>query len=93
MEPNKPPVHDPQPAVRKLYRSGTERQVGGVCGGIAEYTNTDPTVIRVLFIVLAVMGPGVLLYPLLWIVVPEAPEPTADRQPATPAATGSVKAA
>ena len=63
----------PHVAVRKLYRSTTERHLGGVCGGVAEYTNTDPTVVRVVFIVLAVMGPGVLLYPLLWAMVPEQP--------------------
>jgi phage shock protein C len=64
---------DPRPAVNRLYRSSTQRQVGGVCGGIAEYVNADPTVVRVLFIVLAVMGPGLLLYPLLWAFVPAQP--------------------
>jgi phage shock protein PspC (stress-responsive transcriptional regulator) len=71
--------------VRKLYRSRSERQISGVSGGIAEYTNTDPTVVRVLFIVLAVMGPGLLLYPLMWIFVPEAPPPVMKR-PQAPAA-------
>jgi len=91
MEPNEQPIHD-QHAVRKLYRSGTKRQVGGVCGGIAEYTSTDPTVIRVLFIVLAAMGPGTLLYPLLWIFVPEAPRPVLDRQQPQPMPGDSVQA-
>jgi phage shock protein C len=67
------PGPGPAPA-RKLYRSRTERQIAGVCGGIAEFTNTDPTVVRVVFVVLAIVGgTGLLLYPILWFVVPEAP--------------------
>jgi phage shock protein C len=59
-------------ASRKLYRSTSNRQLAGVCGGLAEYFNLDPTLIRVLFIVLAVLGgSGVLLYLALWIIVPK----------------------
>jgi phage shock protein C len=54
--------------------------VAGVCGGLAQYFNTDPTLIRVLFVVLVVLvvlavlgGPGLLIYLVLWIVVPEEP--------------------
>ena len=42
--------------VRKLYRSRTNRQVAGVCGGLAEHFNLDATLLRVLFVVLAVLG-------------------------------------
>lgn len=74
MEPTTPTTGTATDAgVRKLYRSRSERQLGGVAGGMARYTNTDPTLVRVLFVVLAVMGPGLLLYPLLWLVVPEEP--------------------
>ena len=67
---------------RKLYRSRSNRKLAGVCGGLAEYFTIDTTLVRVLFVVLAVMGgPGVLAYLLLWILVPEkplgAPSPTA----------------
>jgi phage shock protein C len=41
---------------RKLYRSRTNRQVAGVCGGLAQYFNLDATLIRILFVVLAVLG-------------------------------------
>jgi len=59
---------------RKLYRSRTNRQLAGVCGGLAEYFNTDATLIRVLFVVFAVLGgPGLLAYLVLWIAVPEQP--------------------
>ena len=58
----------------KLYRSRTNRQVAGVCGGLAERFNVDPTLVRVLFIVLAIFGgAGIVLYIALWIVVPEQP--------------------
>jgi phage shock protein C len=59
-------------AGRKLYRSNTNRMLAGVCGGLAEYFNLDPTLIRVLFIVLAVLGgSGVILYLAMWIIVPK----------------------
>ena len=61
-------------ASRKLYRSKSNRQVAGVCGGLAEYFNLDPTLIRVLFIILAVLGgSGVILYVAMWIIVPKQP--------------------
>lgn len=61
-------------STRKLYRSKTDRKVAGVCGGLAQYFNIDPTLIRVLFVVLAVFGgSGLLLYLALWIIVPKEP--------------------
>ena len=59
---------------RKLYRSKTNRQLAGVCGGLAEHFNLDPTLIRVLFVLLAVLGgSGVILYVAMWIIVPKEP--------------------
>jgi phage shock protein C len=59
---------------RKLYRSKTDRKLAGVCGGLAQYFNVDATLIRVLFIVLAVLGgSGLVLYLALWIIVPNQP--------------------
>jgi phage shock protein C len=59
---------------RKLYRSRTNRQVAGVCGGLGQYFNVDVTLIRVLFIVLAVFGgAGILIYLAMWIIVPREP--------------------
>jgi len=61
-------------ATRKLYRSKTNRQLAGVCGGLAEYFNLDATLIRILFVVLAVLGgSGVVLYLAMWIIVPKEP--------------------
>jgi phage shock protein C len=63
---------------RKLYRSRTDRKLAGVCGGLAQYFNADVTLIRVLFVVLALLGgPGLVMYLVLWIIVPEEPQGTA----------------
>jgi phage shock protein C len=60
--------------VRKLYRSRTNRQLAGVCGGLAEHFNMDATLLRVLFVVLAVLGgSGVVIYVAMWIIVPQEP--------------------
>ncbi len=58
----------------KLYRSRRQRVLAGVAGGIAQYFNIDPIIVRVLMVVATVLhGVGVLLYIILWIVVPEEP--------------------
>jgi phage shock protein PspC (stress-responsive transcriptional regulator) len=63
---------------RKLYRSRSDRKLAGVCGGLAQYFNLDATLIRVLFVVLAVLGgSGLVIYLLMWILVPEEPEDAA----------------
>jgi phage shock protein PspC (stress-responsive transcriptional regulator) len=59
---------------RKLYRSQTNRKLAGVCGGLAEYFNTDATLIRVLFVVLTLLGgSGIVIYLVMWILVSEEP--------------------
>lgn len=50
--------------------------IGGVCGGIAEWLDWDPTLVRILYIAVSVMSvafPGILAYLVLWIVMPKAP--------------------
>lgn len=55
----------------KLYRSETDKILGGVCGGIAEKYNKDPSIIRILTAILVLaMGSGLLLYLIAWIVIP-----------------------
>ncbi|HEY6666992.1 MAG TPA: PspC domain-containing protein [Propionibacteriaceae bacterium] len=57
---------------RKLYRSRNQRMLAGVCGGLAEYFNVDATLIRVLFLVLAVFGgSGLVIYVVMWLIVPD----------------------
>lgn len=58
----------------KLYRSRRVKVLGGVAGGLAQYFNIDPIIIRILFVVFTLMhGMGLVLYIILWIVVPEEP--------------------
>ncbi|HSN50214.1 MAG TPA: PspC domain-containing protein [Bacteroidales bacterium] len=57
---------------RRIYRDPDDRMIGGVCGGLAAYTDIDPVIMRLIFVVLLFMGVGVLAYIILWIVVPEA---------------------
>lgn len=52
-------------------RSTTNRILGGVCGGLADYTNTDPLLWRLGFVALGLAGPGLIVYVLLWILMPE----------------------
>jgi len=54
----------------KLYRSTTDCMIAGVCGGLGAYLDIDPTVVRLFFVLLALGGGGVLVYLLLWIVIP-----------------------
>src|SRR5438132_5550995 len=54
----------------QLTRSETNKRIAGVCGGIAEYFDVDPILVRVAFVAAALMGFGVLLYIVLWIVLP-----------------------
>jgi phage shock protein C len=62
--------------VKKLYRSRTERMISGVCGGLGEYLNVDPTLIRLIFVFAALLGgPGIIIYIVWLLVVPEEPLP------------------
>ena len=59
---------------KRLYRSRTDRKLGGVCGGIARYFNIDPTFIRIVWVVLILgAGVGLLAYVICWIVIPLEP--------------------
>ena len=59
--------------MKKLTKSNTNRVLAGVCGGIAEYFDCDPTIIRLLFIALSIfVGSGLLLYILAAIIMPSA---------------------
>lgn len=59
---------------KKLYRSNTDRKLCGVCGGLAEYFDIDPTIIRLIFIFLTLFGGGgVLIYLICALVIPKSP--------------------
>jgi phage shock protein PspC (stress-responsive transcriptional regulator) len=60
--------------VKRLFRSQKDRMIGGVAGGLAEYLNTDPTVIRLAFALTILLGgAGIIAYLVMWIVMPENP--------------------
>ena len=61
--------------MKKLCKSNTNRKICGVCGGIAEYLNADPTLIRLAFVIVAMAaGSGVLAYFLAALIMPDAQE-------------------
>lgn len=60
---------------KRLYRSGKDRILGGVCGGIGEHFNIDPTIVRLLWVFLTlVYGAGILLYLIAWFIIPRNPK-------------------
>ncbi len=60
---------------KRLYRSRTNSMIAGVCGGLGDYFDVDPTWVRLLFILFFFLGVGILalVYIILWIIVPKAP--------------------
>ncbi|MBU4246218.1 MAG: PspC domain-containing protein [Nanoarchaeota archaeon] len=66
--------HIPSNGVKRLYRSGNDRIIGGVCGGLAEYLGVDPVPIRLIWVILTFAGgSGVLLYLIAWLIIPRNP--------------------
>ncbi len=58
---------------KRLYRSRKNRMLCGVCGGVAEYFNIDPTLIRLLFVLFGLSGSGILAYIIAAIIIPDSP--------------------
>src|SRR5687768_2022241 len=59
-------------ATRKLVRSTTDRKIAGIAGGMAQYFNIDPTVMRILWLLVALPGGlSIVVYFVLWLVIPE----------------------
>ena len=57
---------------KKLYRSTKNKRIAGVCGGIAEYLDVDPTIVRLIWIFACFLGAaGILAYLIAWIIMPE----------------------
>lgn len=63
----------------RLFRSEVDRKIGGVCGGLAEYFRVDPTIVRLLVVILTIYPGailfGVLAYAIAWAVIPLPPAP------------------
>jgi phage shock protein C len=72
---------------KRIYRSTTDKVIGGVCGGLGEYFGIDPTWVRVLFVLsLFAEGVGLLAYLIGWIVIPREPVVTTEAASAEGAA-------
>ena len=59
-----------------LYRSRRHKILAGVCGGLADWLGWDPTVTRILYVILSIASagfPGIVVYAILWFAMPKAP--------------------
>jgi phage shock protein PspC (stress-responsive transcriptional regulator) len=88
--PGYPPPVPPAANPQRVTRSRSDRVIGGVCGGLARAWNTDPTLLRILTVVLTIVTGGALLlgYLIAWIVMPEDPWPPQGGQPGAGYAAG-----
>ena len=60
---------------KRLYRSGKDKVLGGVCGGLGDYFNIDPIFIRLLWILfILAYGTGILVYLIAWFIIPRNPK-------------------
>jgi phage shock protein PspC (stress-responsive transcriptional regulator) len=74
----------PQP---RLVRSRTDRRIAGVCGGLAEYFDVDPTIVRVTWVILSIVAGavvfGIVAYLVAWFIIPPAPLAALQASPST----------
>src|SRR3989344_5926675 len=64
--------NSPSAETKRLFRSRTDRVLGGVAGGIAQYFDIDAVIIRIIFVFITIFGgSGILLYIILWLVIPD----------------------
>ena len=58
-------------STEKKLRRSKDQKIAGVCGGIAKYLNLDPTLVRVVYLLLSLFSAGTFLYLLQWLILPE----------------------
>ena len=63
---------------KKLYHSTTNKTIAGVCAGLAEYLNIDPTIVRVIWALVGLSGGGVIAYLICALIIPEKPQNVID---------------
>jgi len=85
------------PAAKRLMRSSTDKKIGGVCGGIADYLDVDSTLIRLIWVLLVIfpvpLVPAVLGYFVAWLVMPLAPLPGTATSPSPSQAPSTAHSA
>jgi phage shock protein C len=66
--------------MKRLYLSTTDKKIGGVCAGIGEYFDRDPTLIRIIFVLLVLLSFGfaILAYLAMWLIIPKRPDASQD---------------
>ena len=71
--------------MKRLYRSRKERMLGGICGGLGEHIDVDPTIIRMVLVVVTLfsLGIGIIVYIIAWILIPESPGESTEQTLAT----------
>lgn len=63
---------------KKLYRNTQNKMIAGVCSGLADYINIDPTVVRVIWALIALGGAGIIAYLIAALIIPEKPSDIID---------------
>ena len=63
---------------KKLYRNPQNKIIAGVCSGLAEYINIDPTIVRVIWALVALSGAGIIAYLICALIIPEKPSKIID---------------
>ena len=63
---------------KKLYRNTSNKMIAGVCSGLAEYINIDPTIVRLIWALIALSGAGLVAYLIAAIIIPEKPSDIID---------------
>ena len=58
---------------KKLYRNSQNKMLAGVCSGLAEYINIDPTIVRVIWALVGLSGTGIIAYLICALIIPEKP--------------------
>ena len=65
---------------KKLYRNPNNKMIAGVCSGLAEYINIDPTIIRVIWALVGLSGAGIIAYLICALIIPEKPSNIIDAE-------------
>ena len=65
---------------KKLYRSKTNKMLAAVCGGLGEYANLDPTIVRLIAVLIGLSGAGLVAYLVCAVIIPEKPDGIVDAQ-------------